>query len=610
MPRTCQAGRRHPANRATAFQDGSVPGRSLALLGLVLAVMASGCSTLGGPGGRFGQGGDERLERPEAPPEYDVLVGSLASLEGRPADARAAFQRAADKDPESAYLQRTLGRLSAQLDDLDAALVHAQRAVELAPDDEEARIFLGRLDRIRRDVAGAEAALLDEDGEPFSPEAAILLYQIYLEAGQLARALEIAEQVVEEHPDILGGHMAVATAYERMGRPEEAEAALRRAIQYHPDRFVLFSRLARMRRAAGDREGEIEVYREALGVDPDRYGTLVSLAEAQIAVEDFPGAIETYRRILERYPDDLQSVRRLASLEYAAGDHEQAAARLAEAIERHPEHVELAYALGQVYRGAGDDERALEAFRRVPPTDAAYPDARLRIADIFESREDYAAALEEVQKARAAQPNRQLDFRAAALLWRAGDFDAGIALLESLQAQDPDDDEILYQIGVLYGLDKRVDEALSYMEKALDKNPENAHALNYIGYTWAERGEKLDEAEELILRALAIRPDDGYITDSLGWVYYMRARPLVGKGNMADARALLERAREHLTTAAVLTGGDPVVSEHLGDVHLLLNEKEEALGFYEEAVRLEPREDEQPDLMDKLEKLRQELGVR
>ena len=167
---------------------------------------------------------------------------------------------------------------------------------------------------------------------------------------------------------------------------------------------------------------------------------------------------------------------------------------------------------------------------------------------------------------------------------------------------------MLYQLGVLYGTAQKTDEALDYMLRALEKNPNNPHALNYVGYTWVERGERLDEAEEMILRALQQRPNDGYITDSLGWVYYMKARPLVIGGRQADAADYLERARQKLTLAAELTGGDPVVSEHLGDVHLLMNDKAGALEFYKEAVSFEHRPDEQPDLLDKLEGLQRELG--
>jgi tetratricopeptide (TPR) repeat protein len=145
------------------------------------------------------------------------------------------------------------------------------------------------------------------------------------------------------------------------------------------------------------------------------------------------------------------------------------------------------------------------------------------------------------------------------------------------------------------------------MRLTLEKNPDNPHALNYIGYTWAERGENLDEAERMILRALDQRPNDGYITDSLGWVYYMRALPLMGTPDATLGVSFLERARDQLFQAAKLTGGDPVISEHLGDIHLALDQRQRALEFYQEAVRLEPREDEQPELLEKLERLRQEL---
>jgi tetratricopeptide (TPR) repeat protein len=145
------------------------------------------------------------------------------------------------------------------------------------------------------------------------------------------------------------------------------------------------------------------------------------------------------------------------------------------------------------------------------------------------------------------------------------------------------------------------------MQRALDVNPDNASALNYVGYTWAEKGVNLVEAEVMILRAIELRPDDGFIADSLGWVYYMRARPLVASGREREAQAYIERALNELKRAEKLTGGDPVVSEHLGDIYLLLNQKELALERFEEALQMDPREGEQPHLLEKLESLQREF---
>jgi len=148
------------------------------------------------------------------------------------------------------------------------------------------------------------------------------------------------------------------------------------------------------------------------------------------------------------------------------------------------------------------------------------------------------------------------------------------------------------------------------MQIVLGMNPDHAGALNYVGYTWAEQGTHLDQAEAMISRALELRPDDGYITDSLGWVYFMRARPLIEQGDIEAAQVLLDQAVDELQRAAELTGGDPVISEHLGDVYLLLEQKERALSMYEEALQLAPRLHEQPRLREKYERLREELGAR
>ncbi|MDE0884538.1 MAG: tetratricopeptide repeat protein [Myxococcota bacterium] len=546
--------------------------------------------------------------RPELGPEYDVLVAELAARDGDYAGARSAFTRALEKDPSSAHLHFRLAHLAAQSDDLSRSLEWSRRGVELAPGDLEGRLFLSRLYLLNQQPQAVVGVLTGDDGTPINSEAALILYQIYFEEGRFQAALEVAQGLQASEPDFLGAAMAVAAAYESMGRFAEAEGALQQARVEHPERIVIYSRLARMRRSQGDRAGEIALYREILAERPAHYGTLLSLGEALIAENQIDQAIATYEELAEIFPDDLQILRRLASLEFGSGRYEDAARRLQEAALRHPDRFELTYSLGQVLRALGRVDEAMEVFDSVPLSHPLYFEARMQIAIQHEDNADFLAALEEVEALRALRPGRGMTFQVSLLRARSGDFEGGAALLEEMLAEDPDDVEVLYQLAVLYGSQKEIDQALFYMTQVLKHDPQNAQALNYVGYTWVERGQNLDRAEALIERAVRLSPRDGYIVDSLGWVYYMRARPLIGGPQRVEGLELLEKAIAQLILALELTGGDPVVSEHLGDVYLLLDEPRRALDYYEQAVAMDPRLEEQPNLREKIETLRRELG--
>jgi tetratricopeptide (TPR) repeat protein len=582
------------------------------LIGLVL----SGCAS--GPSSRFfvDDGSPRarrvppmRVVRSERSADYDVLVAEMARAEGDYELARAAYLRAAEKDPDSAFVHDRLARLAWQLEDVEGAVREAEQAFALDPDDIGVRLFLGRLYRLTRDFEGLDRVLRDPEGRPLDADAAYALLQVALERRDHAEAERLAHQLMELEPDQLRGPLGLATAYEQQGDFDAAEAVVRSSLETFPDHFLLYMRLAQIERARGDREGEIAIYREVLAGHPDHYGILQRLGQTQLDAGDIDGAIETFSRIVELYPDDVGSLRRLASIEFSAGRYESAEDRLTAVLERDPEQTDLIFALGQIRRALGDGPGAFEAFERIPPSDPNYVDARLQIAALYEAEERHAEALEELDRVRALRPQRALDIHAAVLRIDLGVFDGGIALLESLLEEDEDDLDVLYQLGIQYGTHGREDEGLRYMQRVLEIDPNNANALNYIGYAWAERGENLDEAEALIRRALEIAPDDGYITDSLGWVYYKMAEDLFAESRNDEALKLLERAQERLLKAAELTGGDSVVSEHLGDVLLLRGDKRGALDYYEQAVGLEVREEEQPTLMDKLRRLRRDLGV-
>jgi Flp pilus assembly protein TadD len=142
--------------------------------------------------------------------------------------------------------------------------------------------------------------------------------------------------------------------------------------------------------------------------------------------------------------------------------------------------------------------------------------------------------------------------------------------MEQLVAAHPDNDRYQFTLGALYDEHKDKARGVEHMQRAIELNPQNAPALNYLGYTYAEEGVRLDEAEDLIRRALAISPHDGFYVDSLGWVYYQR-------GQYPKAVELLERA-------VALANDDPTIAEHLGDAYNKSGRTADALRIYRDAL--------------------------
>ena len=229
----------HSSSTRRAGSSRSGPSPCLLSL-LVLAITTLGCASFPVD---FTSTGDRSasVARPDLEVDYDVLVAEMALGDGDYFAARRALERATRKDPDSPYLEKRLSRIEAHLENLIGAIEHGERAVELAPEDEEARMLLGGLFRLSRNVEGAERALLESDGTPISDKAALLLYQIYFETDRLDEARAITEYLVANRPEMLGGFMALATIYERLGKPAQAERVLRQALEEHPDRFVLYS---------------------------------------------------------------------------------------------------------------------------------------------------------------------------------------------------------------------------------------------------------------------------------------------------------------------------------------------------------------------------------
>ena len=127
---------------------------------------------------------------------------------------------------------------------------------------------------------------------------------------------------------------------------------------------------------------------------------------------------------------------------------------------------------------------------------------------------------------------------------------------------------------------------MAKMQEVLALDPDNGAALNYVGYTWADNNVNLEKALEYVKRAVELLPDDGYVRDSLGWVYFK-----LGKFDQAIAE--LEKASE-------MVDNDPVIREHLGDVYMRMKQFEKARASYEEAYKLYEEEAKKEKVRDKI----------
>jgi len=140
---------------------------------------------------------------------------------------------------------------------------------------------------------------------------------------------------------------------------------------------------------------------------------------------------------------------------------------------------------------------------------------------------------------------------------------------------DPKEIDLHYALGVIYEKTNRLSESVKEMETVLAIDPENAEALNFIGYSYADRGMNLDDAEKMIIKALKIKPNNGYLIDSLGWVYFKKNK--------------LNSAMKHLKQALELLPDDVNIIEHMGDVYVKLNKTKEAEEMYNRVLKIDPK---------------------
>ncbi|RKH03459.1 tetratricopeptide repeat protein [Corallococcus sp. CA047B] len=532
------------------------------------------------------------------------LQSRLLHLEGNHRGAVDELRLALATDDGNPRLLTQLGEEYARLGDLDRAERELRRAVEKSPAYYPAHVLLGRvlmesgrLTRARQHLRRAMTLRLRD------PEAYLVLSQLHLDAKAPDEAVKVVEALAHALPGEASGYRRLGLALAERGDTARAERLLTKAAERDPGDVEVWSTLARMYEEAGRAKEAEDALARALEADPDSREVLLSAGRAALKSGSVTRARAYFDRLLSLSSSPELAVR--VAFSYLSA-HESAAAEavLDAARKDAPDEPRLAYYAGLVAERMRRFSTAATAFADVPPNAEVFLDARVRRARCLSLAGDHARALvlyraavketpedPELRVAHARALERSgsaakaegvlrealggegaaMAYEAlAALLERQGRPAEALTLLRDAVARSPKDQDLLFSLGAALDRQGDVAGALSRMRMVLAVAPEHSAAMNFIGYLLAQHGRDLDEAERLVRRALALRPDSAAYVDSLGWVYFQR-------GEARKAVELLERAVE-------LAPDEPAILEHLGDAYLKAARASDAAASWKRAL--------------------------
>jgi tetratricopeptide (TPR) repeat protein len=248
--------------------------------------------------------------------------------------------------------------------------------------------------------------------------------------------------------------------------------------------------------------------------------------------------------------------------------------------------------LGDRYERVGRHETANEIYAKVPQTSPYYPMVQVQSAINTARLGRTDEAIARMRALSQQRPNDGDAWTALGDLLRNNDkfadavpaYDRAIALLPNTDTRLV---SLHYARGIAYQQSGNWDAAEADFQRALALNPNRADVLNYLGYSWVERGKNLDEAVKMLEKARSLRPNDGYIADSVGWAYYKLGR--------------YQEAAEILEEAVQLAPGASEINDHLGDAYWRIGRKLDARFEWRHALRLNPEPSVRPTIEKKLQ---------
>lgn len=508
---------------------------------------------------------------------YDLLVGEIAGQQGEIDVAAAKLGKVAQKTRDPRVAERaTLAALYAK--NYDEALQSARLWVELRPSDTEAReamitalLELGRVAEAKsqfRTLFGMEETRRNLDQAYL--RAAAMLGQV----SNQTTAIDVMRSLVALNPGQASAHFAMAHLMVRGGDLEQALVSVNEALQRRPgwDQAALLK--AHILLSLKEPQKARAFYESFLAANPGATNVRLNYARLLIDQKEWGKALDEFKRVAADVPNDADTIYAVGLLSLQNNRLDDAEKYLKHALELRPQNDQARLYLGQIAEQGKHYAEAARWYREI--TDSEYYfEAQVRLGVVLAKQGDLAGARRYLEGIKTQDDSQRVQVALAQeqILREAKQYPAALEVLNAAVKAVPDDKDLLYARALVAEKLGKFDVTERDLRAILKQDPKNVNALNALGYTLTDRTTRYQEALVLLQQAMALKPDDAFITDSMGWLQYRL-------GNNAEAVKYLKHALE--------LRDDAEIAAHLGEVLWMMGNHQEAESVWNRALRETP----------------------
>lgn len=487
--------------------------------------------------------------------------------------AQTALEKAITKDQDSNFLKREYIVSLEKQKKSTRALALAQDLAKKYPEDVENLILLARLkqgdDKDMTPLLERILQLAPEDKETF-----LRLGKVYMDEGMTLKAMNLFSRMASIYPDYYVAQFYLGETQRMEGQAAAARDSYLKTLELEPDLLEPRFRLVDVYKALGEKKNKtqiIAVLKDILDSDPRDERALIELGLFYYNLKEYQNADKMFVALGREIRKNPELVVNIAQILVPEHRYQDAATVLSQVKKVLPGNANINFFLGMAYEGLDNPEKAIEYYLKVTPDHPQYKKTILSIAFLYKdmNRTDEAVRFLE-QHHRQSPADIDITSYLASFYQENNRHDIAVTMLQRALKEAPKNTALLFKLGAVLDTAGQRQQSIETMKTIIRLDPKHASALNYLGYTYAEMGIHLDQALDLVERALKIRPEDAYITDSLGWIYFKKQN--------------YDKAIFYLEKAVRLSDHETVIAAHLADVYLKTGQGEKAAAMYQKAL--------------------------